>query len=111
MGRQYNTTSPRWPPLGVGWGLEKRVMSVLDNHITDYWHKYYAVDYCILCGNRGIIDTTGVTTAAGKEVGRRNYCICPNGQSIRAQSHPIQQPDTSRKPHQDNTDDETRDDA
>jgi hypothetical protein len=59
--------------------------------ITDYWHKYYVnKDHCSLCGNSGIIDTTGVTTVDNRiyhgaiiEVGKKNFCICPNGQSMR----------------------------
>jgi hypothetical protein len=51
--------------------------------ITEYWYKYYATNYCTLCGNRGIIDSIGVRTPAGLEVGRLNYCICPNGQILR----------------------------
>ena len=36
------------------------------------------------CGNHGWIDTRGTRTPAGKDVGRVNYCICPNGQQLRA---------------------------
>lgn len=56
-----------------------------DPYITDYWLKHYADDHCTLCGNSGVIDSTGVRTAAGVPVGRRNYCICPNGQVMRHQ--------------------------
>ena len=51
--------------------------------IVDYWAKYYATKHCTLCGNHGIIDTRGITTSTGKPVGRKNYCICPNGQNRR----------------------------
>ena len=51
--------------------------------ITEYWLQHYATEHCTLCGNSGVIDTTGVCTAAGLAVGRRNPCICPNGQSVR----------------------------
>lgn len=52
--------------------------------ITDYCFENYLNDtHCSLCGNRGIIDTTGVRTPAGISVGRKNYCICPNGQTTR----------------------------
>ena len=51
--------------------------------LTEYWLKHYATDHCTLCGGKGIIDTSHVTTAAGLRVGRTNYCICPNGQVIR----------------------------
>jgi len=57
--------------------------------LTDYWLTHYVHDACTLCGNRGIIDTRGVTTPAGIPVGRLNYCICPNGQSLRAQNAPM----------------------
>lgn len=53
--------------------------------VTNYWLDYYVKDHCTLCGNRGWIDSRGVTTPAGVSVGRMNYCICPNGQSLRAQ--------------------------
>lgn len=59
-------------------------MTKFDNPITDYWHKHYTYDgLCSLCGNSGILNTTGARTAAGKLVGRFNYCICPNGQGMR----------------------------
>ena len=51
--------------------------------VTNYWLAFYCDDHCTLCGNRGFIDTRGVTTCAGKKVGKVNYCICPNGQIMR----------------------------
>ncbi len=55
--------------------------------VQTYWLAHYVCDaHCSLCGNRGVIDTTGVTTAAGFSVGRKNFCICPNGQSLREQN-------------------------
>lgn len=51
--------------------------------ITDYYFKHYAGRHCSLCGNSGIIDTTGVKTPRGIPVGKKNYCICPNGQALR----------------------------
>ena len=68
--------------------------------ITDYWAQWYVthvqvsgfpfpVSLCSLCGNRGVIDTTGVRSPAGVEVGRKNFCICPNGQSLRSQNADI----------------------
>jgi hypothetical protein len=56
--------------------------------ITNYWIRYYTDEdhgICTLCGNSGVIHTEGVKSAAGVEVGRANYCICPNGQTIREQ--------------------------
>ena len=70
----------------------KRLMSLIsvpriramNGHVVNYWMKYYVNRlHCSLCGNRGVIDTRGATTPAGVEVGRRNWCICPNGQAIR----------------------------
>jgi hypothetical protein len=58
----------------------------LDNPITEYWLRHYLHDLCTLCGNSGRIDTTGVKSAAGVEVGRINFCICPNGQVLREAS-------------------------
>lgn len=52
---------------------------------TKIWFAWYATDHCTLCGNRGWIDTRGLRTPAGVEVGRLNYCLCPNGQALRAQ--------------------------
>ena len=52
--------------------------------VTNYWLEYYCADHCTLCGNWGWIDTTGIRTPAGVSVGRVNYCICPNGQTLRA---------------------------
>ena len=51
--------------------------------LRDYWLKYVAGLHCTICGNCGIIDSRGVTTAAWVEVGRLNWCICPNGQTMR----------------------------
>ena len=57
--------------------------------VTDYWLKYYIPNgHCCLCGNFGVIDTRGkVFTAAGVECGAEVWCICPNGQVMRKQSH------------------------
>lgn len=63
--------------------VRQRPRSMRDT-VTVYWLKYYCTDHCTLCGNRGWIDTTGTRTAAGVLVGRVNYCICPNGQALRA---------------------------
>lgn len=56
--------------------------------VTDYWLEHYVNRHmCSLCGNSGRIDTRGVRTAAGHEVGRINFCICPNGQALREHGH------------------------
>lgn len=55
--------------------------------VTDYWSEYYSTNgLCSLCGNTGVIDTRGTKTPAGVEVGRVNFCICPNGQALRGES-------------------------
>lgn len=66
--RRPRVTSPQ-PPLDA---------------LTEYWATHYASGgHCSLCGNCGVIDTRGITTPAGLEVGSFNYCLCPNGQSLR----------------------------
>jgi len=56
------------------------------DYVTDYWEQFYATEHCTLCGNHGVIDTRGVKTPAGYEAGRLNWCICPNGQALRAKA-------------------------
>ena len=58
---------------------------ITKNQLADFWYANYAPkNHCCLCGNEGIIDTTGkVFTPAGVECGARVYCICPNGQAIK----------------------------
>lgn len=55
----------------------------VDENVVNYWHKHYATEHCTLCGNHGVIDSRTIRTSAGKHVGRLNYCICPNGQTLR----------------------------
>jgi hypothetical protein len=57
--------------------------------ITNYWLEHYCTQHCTICGNSGFIDSTGITTAAGVQVGRVNYCICPNGQVLRGLKAPL----------------------
>jgi hypothetical protein len=56
--------------------------------VTDYFLEYYLstnpLGLCTLCGQTGIIDTTGVQSPIGTLVGRKNFCVCPNGQALRA---------------------------
>jgi hypothetical protein len=54
--------------------------------VERFWLTFFVSDsgYCSLCGNTGFIDTTETaSTPTGLNVGRRNLCICPNGQAIR----------------------------
>lgn len=55
----------------------------IDCVITNYWLDHYVDDLCTLCANSGVIDSTGVKSAAGFPAGRKNFCICPNGQALR----------------------------
>lgn len=56
----------------------------MNEAVIDYWHAHYSPQgLCALCGNSGVIDTTGVRTNAGVLVGGKHWCICPNGQTIR----------------------------
>lgn len=58
----------------------------LHEEVTKYWIENYAnKNMCSLCAQSGKIDTMGISTPAGMSVGRVNYCICPNGQSLRGQ--------------------------
>jgi len=61
------------------------VNSIKNKAVTNYWHEFYVVEgLCSLCGNSGIVDTTNMpATPKGLNVGRQNFCICPNGQAIR----------------------------
>jgi len=59
-------------------------ISVTNSTVTNYWLEFYTHDgFCSLCGNNGVIDTSGVQTPKDILVGRKNYCICPNGQMLR----------------------------
>lgn len=65
---------------------ERAAEETTQGAVTDYWLKFYADEHCTLCGNRGIIDSRGIKTPAGVEVGRLNWCLCPNGQALRRDS-------------------------
>lgn len=53
--------------------------------VVDYWYVHYVKrGACSLCGNVGMIDTRATArTPAGLYCGAVNYCICPNGQTMR----------------------------
>lgn len=62
-----------------------------DNPVTDYWLKYYLdpdSDLCALCGNTGIIIMENIRNPSGQLLKSTyaDYCICPNGQSMRKNS-------------------------
>lgn len=59
--------------------------------VTDYWLAYYVSEngLCSLCGNTGTLDTSKTAISpAGHRSGRKNFCICPNGQAERKASLP-----------------------
>lgn len=68
----------------------------MNEAVVQYWVEYYATDHCTLCGNSGVIDTRDAHTAAGLQVGRRNWCICPNGQNLRKQMGGLPNDEESR---------------
>jgi hypothetical protein len=63
------------------------------NAMDRYWIDNYVNEesnLCSLCGNSGVIDTRSTAIShAGVEAGRLNYCICPNGRSMRDQQAPL----------------------
>lgn len=62
------------------WQIDTAVIEAI---VTAYWRTYYRTEHCTLCANHGVIDSRGIQTPAGVPVGRRNYCVCPNGQALR----------------------------
>ncbi len=65
----------------------RRKISAWNSVVGEYAIIFYSTEWpphiCTLCGNSGIVDTRGVTSARGRACGRLNYCICPNGQTLR----------------------------
>lgn len=62
---------------------------LIDDLLNTLWLRWYvgADTLCTLCGNTGRIDTTATARSpAGVMAGRVNFCICPNGRSMRAHS-------------------------
>jgi len=61
--------------------------------VVEYWGENYTSDpngICTLCGNMGIIDTTNsAISPTGLRVGKKHYCICKNGQTLRYYGSPI----------------------
>lgn len=55
--------------------------------LAAYWEIHYVGSHglCVLCGNNGIVDTRKSATSPNgiSGVGRRDFCICPNGQHMR----------------------------
>jgi putative intracellular protease/amidase len=60
--------------------------------LTQMWLDEF-VDHdtcvCSLCGNTGVLDTTGVESPREVPVGRKHYCICPNGRALKNQDYPL----------------------
>lgn len=55
----------------------------IEGIVVAYWERFYQGKACTLCGDSGWLDTTGVCTPAGVAVGRRQFCLCPNGIMLR----------------------------
>jgi hypothetical protein len=51
----------------------------------------HKIPMCGLCGNTGIVDTTGTATTPVGNVfcGIRAYCICPNGRAMKEHGDPL----------------------
>lgn len=105
---EHDSNDEPWRNLvgdGMVLALVQRIEELelaLKEAVTDHWHSHHTIKgLCSLCGNSGVVNTTGVKTNAGVEVGRRNFCICPNGQAMRVHVtllpvvHPIPNPNTS----------------
>lgn len=61
--------------------------------LDDYWLKHYVnKGACSLCGNTGKVDTREARTHVGLQVGRVNFCFCPNGQAYRKNSSTVLPP-------------------
>lgn len=70
--------------------MTKKKMT-FDEQLEDFWLEHYCDNHCTICGNRGVIDSRSTAiTPAGYKVGRLNFCICPNGQSLRKQNANIE---------------------
>lgn len=54
---------------------ENKEMKAKNKSVAQYWLEFYSDGRCILCGNRGELDTVH---------GTKTFCICPNGQALRS---------------------------
>jgi hypothetical protein len=57
--------------------------------VTKYWLEHYVQNgLCSLCANVGLVDTRYAPRSRSVRppawTGRVNFCICPNGQALRA---------------------------
>jgi hypothetical protein len=72
----------------------------LEDAVTEYWRlHYWEGGGCTICGGRGWFDTTGTCSGTGGVVGRPHYCLCPNGQKMRASNFPITTEGAGRPAH------------
>lgn len=64
--------------------------------LTDLWFEEYVSredrrSGCMICGNRGIIDTRGkMQTPGGYPCGGIAFCICPNGRIMKKKGHKLE---------------------
>lgn len=61
-----------------------------EKSITDIWYEEFlsydnqGFPHCGLCGNRGVLDLSGIKTSGGYELKPiKPFCICPNGRAIK----------------------------
>lgn len=50
---------------------------------SELWQEFITNGLCGLCGNSGVIVTTGLRSSAGYPCGTIKYCICPNGRKMK----------------------------
>jgi len=61
--------------------MTKRDEMIIGVWMNEYLHPEH--NECSICGNSGFVDTTGLKSPRGDSVGRKHYCICPNGRKMK----------------------------
>jgi len=57
---------------------------------SDLWLEFVDSNgLCGLCGNYGVVFTSGLRSPAGVPCSVRKFCICPNGRAWKAQAADI----------------------
>lgn len=66
--------------------LATQAKELTNDALAAFWLENYvnSSSLCTLCGNIGLIDTRATARSpAGVYCGRVNFCVCPNGKSLR----------------------------
>jgi hypothetical protein len=64
--------------------LRKWAMKKINRYVEQYWLEHYTLHgLCSLCGNSGRIKVTYRIRRYDEKVERSDFCICPNGQTLR----------------------------